>query len=71
MALTLLFLMKGADDQTVQYYCRAWVLHLFGCVLFPDGTGDRVSWMHLPCIGDWDMVGTYSWGSVVLAFLYW
>jgi hypothetical protein len=29
----------GEDDQTVQYYCRAWILHLFGCVLFPDGMG--------------------------------
>jgi hypothetical protein len=29
----------GEDDQTVQYNCRAWILHLFGCVLFPDGMG--------------------------------
>jgi hypothetical protein len=29
----------GADEQTVQYYCRAWILHLFGCFLFPDETG--------------------------------
>ena len=28
-----------ADAQTVSRYCRAWILHLFGCVLFPDATG--------------------------------
>jgi hypothetical protein len=35
----------GADDQTVQYYYRTWILHLFGCVLFLDGTRDTASWM--------------------------
>jgi hypothetical protein len=60
----------GADDQTVQYYCRAWILHLFGCVLFPDGTGDTASWMWIHCLTDWDQAGHYSWGSAVLAFLY-
>jgi hypothetical protein len=24
----------GADEQTVGYHCRAWILHLFGSVLF-------------------------------------
>ena len=28
-----------ADAQTVSRYCRAWILHLFRCVLFPDATG--------------------------------
>jgi hypothetical protein len=60
----------GADDQTVQYYYRAWILHLFGCVLFPDGMGDTASWMWIHCLTDWDQVGHYSRGSAVLAFLY-
>jgi hypothetical protein len=42
----------GADDQTVQYYYRAWILHLFSCVLFPDGTGDTASWMWIYCLTD-------------------
>jgi hypothetical protein len=58
------------DEQTVQYYCRAWILHLFGSVLFPDGTGDTASWMWIHCLTDWDQTGHYSWGSAVLAFLY-
>jgi hypothetical protein len=60
----------GADDQTVQYYCRAWNLHLLGYVLFPDGTGDTASWMWIHCLTNWDQAGHYSWGSAVLAFLY-
>jgi hypothetical protein len=43
-----------ADDQIVQYYYRAWILHLFGCVIFPDGMGDTTSWMWIHCLTDWD-----------------
>jgi len=60
----------NADDQTITYYCRAWVMHLFGCVLFPDGTGDTASWMYLPCLTDWHTAGGYSWGSAILGYLY-
>jgi hypothetical protein len=60
----------NANQETVTYYCRAWVMHLFGCVLFPDATGDTASWMYLPCLTDWDTAGGYSWASGVLAFLY-
>jgi hypothetical protein len=59
-----------ADEDTVQHYCRAWILHLFGCVLFPDATGDCTSWMHISCLTDWDTTGQFSWGSAVLSFLY-
>jgi hypothetical protein len=61
---------ENADAETVGYYCRAWILHLFGCVLFPDATGDSASWMYIQCLNDWDQAGQYSWGSAVLAFLY-
>ena len=32
---------KEADEKTVGYYYRAWILHLFARVLFPDATGDK------------------------------
>jgi hypothetical protein len=28
------------------------ILHLFGSVLFPDGTGDTVPWMWIHCLTD-------------------
>jgi hypothetical protein len=34
---------EDADEETITYYYRAWILHLFGCVLFPDSTGDSMS----------------------------
>ena len=61
---------EEADEETVVYYCRAWILHLFACVLFPDATGDNASWMWIHCLSNWDQAGQYSWGSAVLCFLY-
>ncbi|XP_066396328.1 protein MAIN-LIKE 1-like [Miscanthus floridulus] len=46
--------LEEADEETVGYYCRAWILHLFACILFPDATGDNVSWMWIHCLSDWD-----------------
>ena len=60
----------AADDATVTFHCRAWVLHMFGAVLFPDATGDAASWMYIHCLQDWGDAGQFSWGSAVLAFLY-
>ena len=51
---------KEADEETVGYYCRAWILHLFACVLFPDAMGDTMSWMWVHCLSDWDQAGQYS-----------
>jgi hypothetical protein len=44
--------------------------HMFGTVLFPDGTGDTASWMYIPCLWNLDDAGNLSWGSAVLDFLY-
>jgi hypothetical protein len=41
-----------ADNATVQYYCKAWMLHLFASVLFLDTMGDMVSWMWIHCLTD-------------------
>ena len=60
----------GADEAIVNYHCRAWVLHMFCTILFPDGTGDTASWMYIPCLLNWDDAGNKSWGSAVLSFLY-
>uniref|UniRef100_A0ACD5VS24 Uncharacterized protein n=1 Tax=Avena sativa TaxID=4498 RepID=A0ACD5VS24_AVESA len=60
---------EGADEQTVQRHVRAYILSLLCGVLFPDGTG-RMSLIYLPLISDLSLVGTYSWGSAAVAFLY-
>jgi hypothetical protein len=58
------------DEATVTFHCRAWELHMFGSVLFPDATGDCALWMYIHCLQDWDEARGYSWGSTVLGFLY-
>jgi hypothetical protein len=60
----------NADADTIQVYCWAWILHMFGCVIFLDATGDCASWMYIPCLTDWDTAGHYSWASAMLSFLY-
>ncbi|CAO2037609.1 unnamed protein product [Urochloa humidicola] len=61
----------NAPEGVVARYARAWLWQLIGGFLFPDSQGNTLSWMWLPIIGqDWDNIGTYSWGSAVLAWLY-
>ena len=43
---------EEADDETVGYYYRAWILHLFTNVLFLDAIGDTVLWMWVHCLTD-------------------
>jgi hypothetical protein len=39
--------------------------------LFSDGSGNTISWL-VPLLlrMEWDVIGTYSWGSAALAWLY-
>uniref|UniRef100_A0ACD6ATP0 Uncharacterized protein n=1 Tax=Avena sativa TaxID=4498 RepID=A0ACD6ATP0_AVESA len=59
-----------ANEETVSRYARAYVMYVFGKVLFSDSGGSDVSWMYLPLLRDWDDAGRYSWGSAGLAYLY-
>lgn len=60
-----------ATDAVVERFARAWLWHMLAGFLFPDGSGNTVSWMWLDILGqDWEAIGTYSWGSGVLAWLY-
>jgi hypothetical protein len=36
----------------VTLYARAWVWHMFATMLFPDSTGDVVSWMYILTLSD-------------------
>ena len=60
----------NADDITVESHACAYILYLFGCILFPDKSGDSVQLIYLPLVGDLERVDEYSWGSATLAYLY-
>ena len=50
-----------ANEGVVERYAKAWLWHMLGAFLFPDGSGNTISWMMLPIIRmDWEKVGTYS-----------
>ncbi|XP_057999078.1 serine/threonine-protein phosphatase 7 long form homolog [Hevea brasiliensis] len=58
-----------ADDLTVLWHARAFILRLIGSI-FPDKTNSRVNLMFLPLLEDLRQAATYSWGGACLAFLY-
>ncbi|CAO2203014.1 unnamed protein product [Urochloa humidicola] len=61
----------GVEEQVVERYARAWLWHMIAGFLFPDGSGNTISWMWLDILGqNWEVLRTYSWGSAVLAWLY-
>ncbi|XP_020271966.1 serine/threonine-protein phosphatase 7 long form homolog [Asparagus officinalis] len=48
----------------------AYILHMIGCVLFPDASKTLVHARWLSLLEDFDVCGALSWGSAVLAYLY-
>ncbi|RYQ80010.1 hypothetical protein Ahy_Scaffold1g106706 isoform G [Arachis hypogaea] len=60
---------KVADDETVRRYARAYIMML-GTQLFADKSGNRIHIRWLPYVARLEEMGTYSWGSAALAWLY-
>lgn len=54
----------NAGEEQVLRHARAYVLHLFGAVLFPDAAGDMASWMFLPLLRDFNEAGSYRWVAI-------
>jgi hypothetical protein len=60
-----------ANDEVIERYAKVWLWHFLGGFLFPDGSGNNISWMFLNILSQpWETIATYSWGSAVLAWLY-
>ncbi|XP_057543971.1 protein MAIN-LIKE 1-like [Amaranthus tricolor] len=56
----------NADDITVERYAHGYILYLFGCILFPDKSGDLVQLIYLPLLEDLERLNEYSWGNMVM-----
>ncbi|RYR37223.1 hypothetical protein Ahy_A09g042145 [Arachis hypogaea] len=61
---------EDADDDTVRRYARAYIMILLGTQLFADKSGNRIHIRWLPYVARLEELGTYSWGSAALAWLY-
>ncbi|WVZ71416.1 hypothetical protein U9M48_020007 [Paspalum notatum var. saurae] len=64
-----------ADDESVSLFFEAYLLWLFGFIMFKNGHGNTVDKILMPYAGeiadaDEDQVLTWSWGSAVLAATY-
>ncbi|XP_020972880.1 protein MAIN-LIKE 1-like [Arachis ipaensis] len=58
------------DDNGLMQYARCYILYLLGGVLLPDKANNTVHVRYLPLLAEYDAIGTYSWGSAVLCWLY-
>ncbi|QHO19454.1 uncharacterized protein DS421_11g329100 [Arachis hypogaea] len=61
---------EGADDEIVRRYARAYIMMLLGTQLFADKSGNRIHIRWIPYVARLEEMGTYSWGSAALAWLY-
>ncbi|RYR59172.1 hypothetical protein Ahy_A05g025003 [Arachis hypogaea] len=61
---------KGADEETVRRFARAYIMMLLGTQLFGDKSGNRIHIRWLPYVTRLEEMGSYSWGSAALAWLY-
>ncbi|RYQ97710.1 hypothetical protein Ahy_B08g093791 [Arachis hypogaea] len=62
--------LEGADEETVRRFARAYIMMLLGMQLFADKSGNRIHIRWLPYVGRLEEMGTYSWRSAALAWLY-
>ncbi|XP_025673480.1 protein MAIN-LIKE 1-like [Arachis hypogaea] len=61
---------EGADEDTVRRYACAYIMMLLGTQLFADKSGNHIHIRWLPFVARLEEMGTYSWGSAALAWLY-
>ncbi|XP_078158210.1 serine/threonine-protein phosphatase 7 long form homolog [Carex rostrata] len=60
----------GSTEQDIERYTRAFVMDLFGSVMFADSSGDSIPIMYLELLRDLGTSRRYNWGGAVLAHLY-
>ncbi|XP_072084456.1 protein MAIN-LIKE 1-like [Arachis hypogaea] len=59
-----------ASEDTVCIYARAYIMMLLSTQLFMDKSANRVHLRWLPFVAKLDDMGSYSWGTAALAWLY-
>ena len=60
---------EPTEDQVLQY-TRAYILDMFGSMIFTDSSGDSVPAMYLQFLRYFDPNVQYNWGAAVLSVLY-
>jgi hypothetical protein len=61
----------NAPAWEVERYARVWLWHFLASFLFPDSSGNTISWIFVDIMTKpWEEIAAYSWGSAVLAWTY-
>ena len=63
-------LRPGATNEEIAWYTRAYVLDLFGSILFPDSSNDSVPIIYLRFLQELSTPQSINWGAAVLTCLY-
>jgi hypothetical protein len=51
----------GVPEHVVQRYAKVWLWHFLGAFLFPDLSGNTISWIFLPILSQpWENIAAYS-----------
>ena len=59
------------EEAQIDRFARVWLWHFLGAFLFPDASGNTISWIFLDILRQpWENIAGYSWGSAVLAWTY-
>ena len=65
------YLNPQAEEAQIDRFARVWLWHFLGAFLFPDASGNTISWIFLDILRQpWENIAGYSWGSAVLAWTY-
>lgn len=63
-------LSSTVTEWEVMYVVRAFIIHIIGGILMPDGNNNNIHLMYLPLLSDLRNIRSYNWGSAVLVMLY-
>jgi len=57
-------------DRRRQWCVRSFLLYLVGCALFTNKTNRRIDLIYLDCMADLQAIEKWSWGGMILTYLY-
>jgi hypothetical protein len=61
---------EDAPEEEIQMYTRAYIMDLFGSIVFPDCSGDSISTMYLRFLENLTPDSVPNWGAATLVCLY-
>ena len=61
---------EGIKEIVLHYYAKAYIMHMFGVMIFTDLIDNAIPFYILPLLKKFVFILNYSWGLMMLAYLY-